>query len=155
MLNQLLILFGPSIAGYLVGKNSEIESNNWYRNLNKSPLNPPGYIFGPVWFVLYLSIGWVLMIQYNQTKYSSSNELYLCIALTLLQLALNYSWSPVFFTHRNFNKALSLLFYMIVIQFIIMILLYNINRTCFYILLPYTLWLLFAYHLNYYIVTNN
>ncbi len=154
---NILLLLCPNIFGYIINKifglNKEPQSN-WYKNLNKSPLTPPNWVFSPIWIFLYICIGIVLVILAH-TINVNNNLFNLCILLILLQLMLNYSWSPVFFVQRNFDGAKKILTLMILVQMLTLIVLLNVNKLAFLLMIPYTLWILFAYHLNDYITLNN
>ncbi|MEL1225020.1 MAG: TspO/MBR family protein, partial [Candidatus Neomarinimicrobiota bacterium] len=50
-----------TFIAFLVGSsaNAFINQDDWYLSLNKSELNPPGYVFGIVWPILYTLMGFV------------------------------------------------------------------------------------------------
>ena len=61
----------------------------WYQTLIKSPLNPPGYVFGIVWPILYLLMSISAFRTFNETK-----------NLFLIQLLFNALWSWLFFAFQ-------------------------------------------------------
>ena len=61
----------------------------WYQALIKSPLNPPGYVFGIVWPILYLLMSISDFRTFNETK-----------NLFLIQLLFNALWSWLFFAFQ-------------------------------------------------------
>jgi tryptophan-rich sensory protein len=128
--------------------------NNWYRNLKKSNFQPPGYVFGIVWTIIYLLIGYSI---YLFVIYYKNNYLFnLALIIFIIQMFLNYSWTYVL----NKFKNLRLSFYHIILITIFVIinvkLFYRIKPVMGYLLIPYMLWLLFASFLSYdlFIINN-
>ena len=90
-----------SICTGLLQRNS---INNWHKYLIKPYLNPPGWIFGPVWTILYTLIGISGYLIWSIEEKFSENHKLEWLAF-FLQLALNYLWSPVFFGMRQLGLA--------------------------------------------------
>jgi tryptophan-rich sensory protein len=124
--------------------------DGWYLNLNKSILTPPGYIFSIVWTILYILMSisvWIIWKKENKITFP--------IQLYIIQLILNFAWSPVFFRYRMINESLFLLLLIWMLVFIIIDLFYSINKKAGLLLIPYLIWLTFALYLNCFIVNNN
>lgn len=124
--------------------------DGWYLNLNKSILTPPGYIFSIVWTILYILMSisvWIIWKKENKITFP--------IQLYIIQLILNFAWSPVFFRYRMINESLFLLLLIWMLVFIIIDLFYSINKKAGLLLIPYLIWLTFALYLNCFIVKNN
>src|SRR5918994_6726356 len=85
------IVIVGTLMGYL--SNSGFE-NDWYANLRKPAFQPPSWMFGVVWTILYTLLGLALAIVLREPPSNQRRD-----ALWLFggQLALNFSWSPVFF----------------------------------------------------------
>ncbi len=86
----------------------------WYSGLAKPSFNPPNLIFGPVWTVLYVLIavaGW-RTFQRDRRGWP--------MRLWWAQLALNFLWSPAFFTAHRIGLALAIVLLMLaaIISFI-------------------------------------
>ena len=79
-----LLVILTSVIGSLA--NIYIDSNSWYENLVKSPLNPPSYIFGIVWPILYAIMAFVSFKVANKIS-----------ELFIMQLIANAAWSWIFF----------------------------------------------------------
>ena len=75
------------IVGGLASSNTA--DDVWYQELTKSSLNPPGYVFGIVWPILYLLMSISAFRTFNETK-----------KLFLTQLLFNALWSWLFFTFQ-------------------------------------------------------
>ena len=128
------------------------ETQKFYQNLKKSTLTPPSYTFGIVWPILYL-----LLIYYFISLATHSKCNYMCpVAIVfLIQMVFNLSWSPVFFRLQKVKIALLINLVMIILTVVTMYLNTKINSRLNLLLLPYILWISFAFYLNGYIVWKN
>lgn len=125
----------------------------WYATLTKPELNPPSWIFGPVWTTLYLLMGVSAFLIWH--KGWARRDVKIALSVYGVQLVLNALWSIVFFGMQSPGLALvniALLFVSIVLT---MILFYKISRPAMYLLIPYILWVSFASYLNYAIYALN
>ncbi len=130
-----LLVILTSIIGSLA--NTYISSDTWYSELIKSPLNPPSYIFGIVWPILYLMMA-VVSFRVGD-KFSS---------IFILQLILNAAWSWIFFFFQSPVIALIDIVILIYLNQKILKIIQINSRVLFYVYLPYLLWLIFATFLN-------
>jgi translocator protein len=124
----------------------------WYAGLVKPALNPPGWIFGPVWTTLYALMGvaaWLVWKQWSQGSPSTRLRVKTALAVFGLQLFLNAIWSIIFFGLQNPGWALvDIVFLWLAIIWTIIVF-YKISRPAAYLLTPYILWVSFAMYLNY------
>ena len=116
----------------------------WYQTLIKSPLNPPGYVFGIVWPILYLLMSISAFRTFNETK-----------NLFLIQLLFNALWSWLFFAFQMPLVALLNLWLLIYLNIKISLKMFYIDKLSGLLFIPYVLWLFFASYLNLFIVLNN
>ena len=123
---------------------SDTANDLWYQELNKSSLNPPGYIFGIVWPTLYLLMSISAFRTFSETR-----------KLFLIQLFFNAIWSWLFFGFNMPVIALVNIWFLIVLNIILFIKMIRIDALSGILLLPYVIWLIFASYLNLYIVINN
>jgi len=126
--------------------------SSWYKSLNKPTFNPPNWLFGPVWTLLYFLMGVSLYLVWNKKK---SGQRKTALKFFTLQLILNSLWSIIFFGMR-----LPLLAFLeiIVLWFFILLTIKKflpISKKSAYLLIPYLLWVTFASILNFYIVKLN
>ena len=70
----------------------------WYASLQKPAWNPPNWIFGPVWTVLYATMGITAWLVWKRGGFAGQR---VALSLFLLQLLFNALWSPLFFGLRN------------------------------------------------------
>ncbi len=119
---------------------------SWYTSLNKPFFTPPGWLFAPVWTLLYFLMGvsfyliWQLGWQKKSVRTAGT--------LFLIQLGLNFLWSPVFFGLRS--PALGLL---VILPLWAMIALtikkfYPLSKWAAYLLILYLVWVSLASALN-------
>ena len=127
-------------------------SNPWFAALQKPEAMPPGWVFPVAWSSLYILIGLSLaMILHARGARGRSAAL----GFFLVQLLLNYAWSPVFFAMHQPRIALVLIVGMIVLGLVAALLFGRIRRAAALLMVPYLAWLCFAGYLNYRIVELN
>ncbi len=125
----------------------------WYATLTKPALNPPSWVFGPVWTTLYVLMGVSAFLIWQ--KGWQRKDVKVALSVYGIQLILNALWSIVFFGMQSPGLALvniALLFISIVLT---MVLFYKLSRPAMYLLIPYILWVSFASYLNYAIYALN
>ena len=117
----------------------------WYTTINKSPLNPPSWVFAPVWTTLFVMMGISVSIIWLSEKNEGRSK---ALKVFFIQLFLNTLWSIIFFGFKNPPLAF---IEIIVLWFAILytiILFRKIDRKASYLLIPYILWVSFASVLN-------
>ncbi len=119
--------------------------DDWYERLHKPPFNPPSWIFGPVWTVLYLLMATAVWLVWMTPKSSLRTR---AIIAYLVQLVLNAAWTPIFFRHHHILGALVV----IVALWNAIALSIGLFRKCrplaAGLMVPYLLWVTFATVLN-------
>lgn len=134
----------PLIVGGLSGYFTASNIATWYVTLNKPFFNPPNYLFGPVWTVLYLMMGISLGMIIN-VKHSNKNK---SLIIFSIQLLLNFFWSVIFFSLQSPGWA-AIEIIALWLSIIYMILnFYKINKWAGLLQIPYLLWVSFASVLN-------
>jgi translocator protein len=133
--------------GYLSGMVTRSAITTWYPTLIKPSFNPPNWLFGPVWTVLYAMMGVSAgLIWHEIEKQKAAVET--ALVYFIIQLILNALWSFIFFGLQNPMIAameiviLWLMIYETQLKFT------KINTIAGYLLLPYLLWVSFASVLN-------
>jgi|SRR3989344_8782556 len=119
----------------------------WYATLTKPALNPPSWIFGPVWTTLYALMGIAAFLVWK--KGWNRKDVRKALSVFSLQLILNASWSIVFFGLHSPGWALVNIILMWLAIVWTMILFYKISKPAMWLLVPYILWVSFASYLNY------
>ncbi|MFA6314856.1 MAG: TspO/MBR family protein [Candidatus Paceibacterota bacterium] len=119
----------------------------WYATLTRPALNPPSWLFGPVWTTLYLLMGIAAFLVWN--KGLDRKDVRKALAVFGLQLVLNAAWSIIFFgLHSPLWAFVDIAFMWFTIIWT-MFLFYKISKPAMWLLLPYILWVSFAGYLNF------
>ena len=137
------VVLGGLAFGWL--SNSGMD-NSWYRGLQMPGIQPPSYLFGPVWVALYALMGLALAVVWHEPP---SKDRTIAVRLFFIQLALNYAWSPVFFLGHMIEIALVLLILILLVALVTAKSFRSIRSMAGWLLLPYLLWLCLAVVLNY------
>ena len=140
----ILVCQGAGIIGSIFTLNSV---NTWYLTLEKPFFNPPSFVFGPVWTILYLLMGVSLFLVWGKKKTD--------LKWFWIQLSLNTAWSIIFFGLKNplFAFIIIILLWISILQTIRSF--KKVNKTASYLLYPYLFWVSFASILNLSIVLLN
>jgi tryptophan-rich sensory protein len=144
-----LLLIGLIIACNLIGASGALlgaSDGDWYRNIKKPSFNPPSWIFGPVWTLLFTLMGVALYLVWTSP---SSKIRTVALILFAVQFVFNVLWSYLFF---GINKpGIAFAEILIMLGFIIATTVYffKINKISGYLLIPYILWVSFASFLNF------
>lgn len=132
------------------------EIPTWYAGLNKAPWNPPSWVFGPVWTILYIMIalsGWLLWSQVSGDGVQKFKAP--AVRYYFIQLILNFLWSPVFFALHQTEIALSIIAALFAFVVLTMLSSKTIDKRVTYMFVPYAAWIAFAFSLNAAIVYLN
>lgn len=139
-----------SLSGIL---GAGMSDSTWFREIEKPFFQPPNWLFGPVWTILYFMMG-TAWWRFNQFSIAKFDRL-LGNGLFIFQLFLNFTWTPLFFRLQSPTAALiNIIALDIVVLFTIMVFRKTESLTSI-LLLPYFLWILFATILNFSIVILN
>lgn len=118
----------------------------WYENLKHPSWRPPNFLFAPVWTLLFVMIavsGWLV---WTDVGFEEAGRL--AMGVYALQLILNYLWSAIFFGMRKLGLALAEMALLWLSIAALIWLFYPINPLAAYLLVPYILWVSFAFVLN-------
>lgn len=146
----LVVSLGVSLlAGFLGSLFTVTQSGSWYDLLIKPSFNPPNYLFGPVWTILFILIALAvfLILKKNLKDKQIKNALVIFGA----QLLFNILWSFFFFYLQNPRLAFLEIIALLIIIITMMIKFYEIDKRTVYLLTPYLLWVSFVAVLNYYL----
>ena len=133
-------------VGFLAGKATQTSVNNWYLSLDKPFLNPPNWLFAPVWTTLYLLMGiavgrvWFLGVHQRGIKTA--------IYHFGFQLFFNGLWSIVFFGLKNPIGAMMLILILLILIVRTIHSFGTIDLLAKRLLYPYLIWVTFATYLN-------
>lgn len=131
----IICLAVGAIAGVFTANSVE----SWYSKLNKPSFNPPNYLFGPVWTILYVLMGVALYLIWTSNNKTA-------LTLFIIQLTLNFAWSFLFFQLKN--PLIALIEIIVLLAFIIATTIVARNPVVTYLFIPYIAWVSFATILN-------
>ena len=141
---SLAIFLAASFLAALPG--GLLTDAGWYVALNRPAWAPPGWLFGPVWTVLYVLIavsGWLV---WRRGGWAAQRIPLIAFGI---QLALNCAWTPIFFGARQIGLALVVIGVLGVAIAATAALFWRVSRVAGGLMLPYLLWVSFATTLNF------
>jgi tryptophan-rich sensory protein len=136
-----IIILG-SLSGYL--SNSGY-GTDWFDNLEKPAFMPPGWAFGTAWTILYGLMGIAVALIIAAPR---SNRRTVALILFFIQLAVNFSWSPIFFGAHQIRLGLAVIVVLLGLAAATTREFWRIRPLAGALLLPYLAWLCFATVLN-------
>ena len=118
----------------------------WFPTLRKPAWNPPGWVFGPVWTLLYLMMATAAWLVWRKAGFSGAAG---PLGIFALQLALNAAWSPLFFGLKNPAAGLVDIVALWIAIGATVVSFWLVVPVAGALLLPYWLWVSFATALNF------
>ena len=143
MLGSVTFTMGFGALGGIV---TAPEIKTWYLFLNKPSFNPPNYLFGPVWTLLYLLMGISLFLILKKDDSAAKKK---SLILFFVQFALNFCWSFIFFKYHLIGWAFAEIVVMWIFILLTILSFNRINKTAAWLLVPYIAWVSFASVLNF------
>jgi tryptophan-rich sensory protein len=144
-------LIGCIIGVELIGNIGSFATFNqittWYAALNKPSFNPPNFLFGPVWTILFALMGIALYLVWSHS--GDKKEVKSALALFAIQLMLNVLWSFVFFGWHQPGWAFVEIILMWLAIFATIVSFSKISKTAAWLMVPYLAWVSFATCLTY------
>ena len=143
LVSSILLCTTASIIGYFLTKESV---NDWYLYLNKPALNPPSWVFAPVWTILYLmmAIAW-----YNVRIITNNSGVKIANIFFIIQLFFNVLWSFAFFMLESPFLGLNVILFLLLFIIITTVLFFKQSKLAGWFMIPYFLWVSFASYLNF------
>lgn len=136
----------PLAVGGLSGSATARGVADWYPTLTKPSFNPPAWVFGPAWTLLYIMMGVAAFLVWRKGLEVDGVK----IALTVfgIQLALNGLWSILFFGMQAPGLALAEIIVLWIAIGATTVLFWRAVPAAGALLLPYWGWVSFATVLN-------
>lgn len=139
LVGWIVLSYAAALGGVFVGP------GDWYANLRKPAFNPPGWVFGPVWTLLYVMMGASAWLVWRRTGFKHAGT---ALGLFILQLILNAIWTPLFFGLKSPGASLVVIVGLWVAILATALAFKNRSRLAALLLLPYLVWVSFATVLN-------
>lgn len=150
----MVLSFLPGLLGLFF---SPIQSgqNLWYNTLNNSFLTPDGWVFSVVWTILYFLIGIALFLVMQRKHTRNEHDKAGAYTAFGINIVLNFLWSFVFFGAHLPEAALIILTALIITAIFMSRAFYRVSQAAFWLVIPYIIWLMFAFYLNAMIIYLN
>jgi tryptophan-rich sensory protein len=136
----------PLAVGAVGGVATSSSVSTWFPTLAKPPWNPPNWLFGPVWTLLYVLMGVAVWLVWR--KGFDAPGVRSALILFGVQLLFNLGWSVVFFGLRRVGWGLIEIVVTWVLILATLIAFYRLRPAAGWLLAPYQLWVTFATALN-------
>lgn len=140
---RLIVSIGlPLAVGAVAGMFTSSEINGWFQSIEKPSWQPPNWVFGPVWTVLYILMGIAFYLVWKNDD--AKNHKRMAITLWLIQLVFNFLWSFIFFKEHQLDWALGEI--LVLWFFILLTIIYfaRISTLAAWLMVPYICWVSFA-----------
>lgn len=132
------------IIGSIVTAPSVID---WYPSIITPAINPPAWVFGPVWTMLFVLMGIAAFLVWK--KGLERSDVKIALGIFIGQLVLNTLWSVIFFGLRSPGGALVEIVCLWLAIAATIVTFAKVSKSAAWLLLPYILWVSFAAYLNY------
>jgi tryptophan-rich sensory protein len=137
-----LILFIVFVLGTGLVLGGLTVPGGWYADLVKPTFNPPAWLFGPVWTVLYVLIAIAGWITWGRDRTGRAMQLW------WMQMLLNFLWTPIYFGMHQIGLALVVILLLLASIIAFIVAAWRSDRVSARIFVPYAAWVAFASVLN-------
>ncbi len=137
----------PLAVGSIAGIFTASSVKDWFLLLNKPSFNPPSWLFGPVWTILYILMGISFYLIWINNKDVAKKRI--CYVYYWIQLLLNFLWSFLFFFFKNPGLALIDIVVLLTTIVLTTVSFHKVSKAAARLLIPYILWVSFATALNF------
>jgi tryptophan-rich sensory protein len=136
----------PLAVGGLSGFATASGVASWYPTLAKPSFNPPAWVFGPTWTVLYILMGVALFLVWQQGL--NTQGVRLALFVFGVQLMLNALWSIIFFRMQSPGWAFAEIILLWIAIIATLWAFWRVMPAAGWLLVPYLAWVSFAAVLN-------
>ncbi len=140
LLGWLALCFAASASAVFVA------TGDWYVRLNKPPWNPPAWVFGPAWTLLYILMALAAWLVWREGGWRAQGR---ALRLFLLQWSLNALWTPLFFGLHRPGLAFAEIILLGLAIAATLWSFWRVRKLAGVLLLPYLAWVSFAAALNF------
>ncbi len=140
LVGWILLSLSASLGGVF------ISLGEWYARLHKPTWNPPAWVFGPAWTLLYVMMGVAAWLIWREGGWRERRR---PLILFLIQWFLNALWTPLFFGLHQPGLAFAEMVLLWLMVALTVFVFWQIRRSAGLLLLPYLAWITFAAVLNF------
>jgi len=123
-----------------------VSTDGWYAALHKPSWNPPAWLFGPAWILLYITMAVAAWLVWREGGWKTQGR---TLGLFLLQWLLNALWTPLFFGLHRPGLAFAEIILLWLAIAATLALFWRVRRVAGVLLVPYLAWVSFAAELNF------
>ncbi|WP_395141564.1 TspO/MBR family protein [Armatimonas sp.] len=139
LLGWLTLCFSASLGAVFVS------SDRWYAGLVKPSWNPPAWVFGPIWTLLYMLMAVSAWLIWHKGGWKTQ---WRALSWFLVQLLLNAFWTPLFFGRHLLGLAFAEILVLWLALAVTLGLFWRIRKVAAVLLIPYLIWVSIAATLN-------
>lgn len=143
----LLGFLGLGLLASLSGAAASGSAQGWFRSLDAPPLTPPDWLFGPIWTVLYASLGVAAWLVWRRMDVATERKR-AALRAWGWQLLLNAAWPPVFFGLHSLAGGMLAMMALLASAAWTMRAFWPVQRGAALLLVPYLAAVMFAAYLN-------
>lgn len=137
LLGWLLVVFAAAAVGGFASANA----GDFYQDLVRPSWAPPGWLFGPVWSVLYVLMGIAAWLVWRARGFAGARS---ALLVFIVQLAANALWTWLFFVWRQGGLAFAEILVLWALILVTIGLFRQVSTVAGALLLPYLAWVSFA-----------
>lgn len=141
-----LFVVGCELVGIVGALATATGESSWFQTLAKPWFNPPGWLFGPVWTLLYALMGIAAFLVWRAG--TDRRDVRVALGLFVAQLVLNGIWTPVFFGAESIVGGAFVIVSLLVVLALAIRAFFRVSRVAGWLLVPYIMWVSFATALN-------
>ncbi len=142
----LVFWLGVTYLAAAIGGAATTRAGDFYAALTRPAWAPPGWLFGPVWMLLYTLMGVAAWQVWRTCGFRKARA---ALGLYLLQLAVNALWSWLFFAWRLGSVSVIWILFLVALVLGMIRVFKRVSPMASLLLWPYLAWLLFAGALAY------
>ena len=138
----MISLVLPLAVGAVAGMFTAPEIKGWFQTINKPSWQPPNWLFGPVWTLLYVLMGVAFYLIWKSKAAAIKKRM--AITLWVIQLVFNFFWSFIFFKKHQIDWALGEIVVLWFFILLTMLAFGRIQKLAAWLMVPYISWVTFA-----------
>ncbi len=131
-----------ALSGWLTRESTQL----YMQGLQRPPLSPPAAVFPVVWVILFALMG-IGAARIDLAE--PSPERTQSLRIYILQLAVNFFWSIIFFNLQRYGLALLWLIFLWILIVWMIRSFRKVDPLAALLQIPYLLWVTFAIYLNF------
>ena len=133
----LLVIITASASSYFADT-----GRSWYSTINLPAWTPSNSMMVIIWTVIFILTSISILIIWN--KYSSEKKFKIVISLFVVNAILIVGWNILFFSHQMMGFAFIQAVLLILNLFFLVLFIWRFSRTAAYLLMPYSVWIIFS-----------